>query len=172
MKLIEAMKLIKEQQEKAQDLREKVKKHCADLDFETAPYGADQKEQISKWIQSHSDILKKILELRVNIQRTNLATTVEMDIDGKHVSKTIAEWIHRRRDLATSEMAMWAGLTDRALQEGKLPSSQGGEARDVKIRRYYDPAERDRNIMLYKTEPGIIDRTLEVVNATTELIAA
>jgi hypothetical protein len=171
MKLIEGMKLIKELQEKAEDLRGKVTKHCADLDFETAPY-PDQRTQISKWIQAHNDILKNILQLRVNIQRTNLATSVEIEIDGEHVTKTIAEWIHRRRDLAGLELKMWQGLTDRNLQEGKLPSSQGGEATAVKLRRYYEPAERDAKIMVYRAEPGIIDRTLEVVNATTELLVA
>lgn len=170
MKLIEAMKLIKEQKVKAQDLREKVKRHCADLDFETPPY-QDQAKQVREWIQAHSDILKFVLELRELIQHTNLITVVEMDLGGKRVAKTIAAWIHRRRDLATEELSMWQGLTDRNLQEGRLPSSQGGEAREVKIRRYYNPLERDEAIMLFRAEPGVIDRTLEVVNATTDLIS-
>lgn len=170
MKLIEALKLIKELQVKAEDLRMKVKQHCADLDIETPVY-KDQTRQINEWIQSHSDVLKKILELRVAIQQTNLETMVEMQLNGKTVSKTIASWIHRRRDLANSELTMWMALTDRNLKEGQIQASiPGGVPKDVKIRRYYDPALRDKNVELYRTEPGVIDRTLEVVNAVTDLI--
>lgn len=167
------MKLIKELQVKAEDLRGKVKQYCADLDFETPMY-PDQRKQVSEWIQSHSDVLKEILGLRVNIQRTNLATQVEMEIGGKLVTKTIAEWIHRRRDLATAELSMWQGLTDKNLKESQiLPSTAPGlTQREIKLRRYYDPSERDNKIELYRSEPGIIDRTLEVVNATTELLVA
>jgi len=170
MKIIEAMKLIKELQVKREDLVKKVSQHCSDLDFETPLY-TDQKRQVAEWIQAHSDICKEILKLRVAIQRTNIATTVPIEIAGTRVEKTIAGWIHRRRDLAGFELAMWSALGDRNLKEGRMPSTQpGGEPHMVKIRRYFDPLERDRKIDIYRAEPGIIDRTLEVVNATTDLI--
>jgi len=169
MKLIEAMKLIKELQVKREDLVKKVGAHCADLDFETPLY-SDPKQQVAEWIQSHSDLCKEILRLRVLIQKTNLKTKVTIEIGGKSVEKTIAAWIHRRRDLAGFELAIWSALGDRGLHEGQLPSSQlGGEQRTVKIRRYFCPLERDAKIELYRSEPSIIDRTLEVVNATTDL---
>lgn len=163
--------MIKELRVKAEDLAGKVKQYCADLDFETPMY-PDQKKQIREWIQAHSDIMKEILKLRVRIQATNLKTKVDMQLGDKTVSKTISEWIHRRRDLANSELAMWSGLTDKGLKEGQfLPTtSPTAIPTPVKLRRYYDPSERDRNIELFRSEPGIIDRTLEVVNATTEVI--
>lgn len=170
MKIIEAMKQIKDLQVKKDDLVEKVKKHCADLDYETPVY-PNQKDQVSGWIQSHSDILKEILHLRFLIQKTNIATPVPIELNGVAVTKSIAEWIHRRRDLANHEMVIWMSLTDRNLKEGLLPSSNPNEQRrEVKIRRYFDPIERDHAIELYRSEPSIIDRTLEVVNATTDLI--
>ena len=171
MKLIQAMKKIKELQIKAEDLRSKVKQHCADLDYETPPYGNNQADTIKGWIQAHSDVLKEILALRMAIQRTNLATPVTIELGGKGVTKTIAEWIHRRRDLAKADLAMYSGLTDRGLQEGRLPPTHaGGEERQVKIRRYFDPETRDVAIELYRTEPTTIDSTLEVINAVTDLI--
>lgn len=170
MKIIEAMKQIKDLQIKKDDLVAKVQKHCADLDYETPVY-PNQTEQVARWIQSHSDILKEILSLRFLIQRTNIATKVTIELDGRAVEKTIAEWINRRRDLAEFERIMWASLTDRGLKEGLLPSSNPQEQRrEVKIRRYFDPVLRDKNMELYRSEPSIIDRTLEVVNATTDLI--
>src|SRR5512136_1673265 len=144
MKIIEAMKKIKDLQKKADDLRGKVRQHCADLDFETAVY-PDQKGQIQSWLQAHSDIVKEILGLRYAIQKTNIATSVTIELGGVQVTKTIAEWIHRRRDLAGLEMEMWRGLTDRNLKEGAIQQTSG-QTRDVKIRRYYDPAEKDRKV--------------------------
>lgn len=172
MKLIEGMKLIKELQRKAEDLRGKVKDYCADLDFETPMY-PNQKKQIAEWIQAHRDILAEILKIRVNIQRTNLATEVTIELGGESVKKTIAAWIHRRRDLANEELAMWKGLTDKNLKEGNTqPSAPGVTPTPIKIRRYYDPVERDKAVEVYRSEPGIIDRNLEVVNATTDLTEA
>lgn len=168
MKLIEAMKKIKELQVKGDDLRKKVATYCADQNHETPVYGQEQAEKIKEWIQSHHDTLKEILRLRVAIQRTNIKTPVEIELGGKQVTKSIAEWIHRRRDLAELELSMWRGIGDRGLREGVLQTSTGG-TQEVKIRRYYDPSERDARIELYRSEPSVIDRTLEVVNAVTEL---
>ena len=169
MKLIEAMKKLKDLNVKAEDLRKKVAMNCADLSIETPLYGADQKSTVDGWIQGHTDLMQEILKLRVAIQRTNIATPVTIEVGGKQVSKTIAEWIHRRRDLAKLDMDMWAKLGDRGLKEQNIQTSPGGPVTEVRVRRYYDPKERDSKLELYRSEPSIIDATLEVVNATTEL---
>lgn len=168
MKIIEAMKKIKTLQEKADDIRKKIGLHSADLDYETPLYG-DQRKQVTEWLQSHFDIMKEILRLRIAIQRTNLDTNVTMTLGEKNVTKTIAEWIHRRRDLAQMDLQAWKQLTDRGLKEGSFPQSTG-HLKEVKIRRYFDPVERDRMVELFRTEPHVIDATLEVVNATTDII--
>jgi hypothetical protein len=169
MKLIQAMKKLKDLNLKAEDIRKKVQQHAADLTIESPVY-PDQKRQVTEWIQAHGDILKEILHLRVAIQRTNLATNVTIELDGKHVHKSIAEWIHRRRDLAKIEMSMWQGLTDRNLKEQNLVTAPGGPVTEIRVRRYYEPADRDKKIEAYRTEPSVIDATLEVTNATTELL--
>ena len=169
MKLIEAMKKLKNLGVKATDLHAKVAQHCANLDIETPLY-ADPRGQIAEWIQAHHDILKEILRLRVAIQRTNLATMVSIELGGIQVTKNIAEWIHRRRDLAKYEMEMWAKIGDRGLKEGAISSTVGGEARAVKIVRHFDPKERDIRVDLYRSEPSLIDGALEVVNAVTDLV--
>ena len=169
MKIIEAMKLIKELQRKAEDLRGKVAQNCANLDFETPLYD-DPPEQVRQWIQAHSDIVQKILELRVSIQHTNIVTFVTIEIGGKSVTKSIAEWIHRRRDLAALDAGMWGQLGDRGLKEQRVQTVKDGPVTEIKIKRHFDPLQRDRMLELYRAEPGIIDRNLEVVNATTELI--
>lgn len=170
MKLIEALKKTKELTIKAEDLRGKVAKYCAIPSNESAVYGADkQKQQIEEWIQAHSDVLKEILRLRICIQKTNLATNVDIKLGEKNVSKTIAEWIHRRKDLAQTELAMWNSIGDRGIREGTVPTSTG-EKQEIKIIRFYDPKTRDERVELFRTEAGVIDRTLEVTNAITDLL--
>lgn len=168
IKIIEALKRLKDLTIKAEDLRTKIGQHSADLNYETPVY-ENQKDQVDSWLQSHSDILKEILRLRTAVQRTNLETKVTIDLNGKGVTHSIAEWIHRRRDLAAAEATAYAKLTDRNLKEGMAQQSSG-QAIEVKIRRYYDAKTRDENISKYKSEPHIIDSTLEVTNAVTDLI--
>jgi hypothetical protein len=171
MKLIEAMKKLKDLNVKAEDLRKKVVLNCADLSMETPLYGADQKATVDGWIQAHTDIIQEILKLRVQIQRTNLTTLVTIIVGGKHVTKSIAEWIHRRRDLAKLDMDMWSKLGDRGLKEQNIQTAPGGAVTEIRIRRYFDPAQRDAKIELYRSEPSIVDATLEVTNAVTDLIS-
>ncbi len=55
-------------------------------------------------------------------------------------------------------------------KEQNLKTSSDGPTTEIRIVRCFDPAERDAKIELYRSEPGLIDRTLEVVNATTDLL--
>jgi hypothetical protein len=170
MKIIEALKKIKDLQRKASDIEGKISDHCADLDCENPIY-ADQRRQVSEWLQSHHDIIKEILHLRTSIARTNLATKVTIELGGKYVEKSIAEWIHRRKDLAQLEEKCWRKLTERNFQpEYKNKLTNNSPETIVKRRLYYDPKERDDKVELYRSEPSKINATLEIVNATTDLI--
>lgn len=169
MKLIEAMKKCKDLARKAEDLRQKIAVNCAHLTVETPTYGDKQREQVREWLQAHEDVLKEMLRLRVAVQRTNLATNVAIELDGRTVTKTIAEWIHRRRDLAKFDADAWSKLGDKNLKEGFGQNSLG-ERIEVKIVRNFDPKERDAKLELYRSEPMTVDGTLEVVNAVTDLI--
>jgi len=164
------MKKVKDLQRKADDLKEKVAKHCADLDCETPTY-PDQRREVSGWIQSVEDIYKEIEHLRVSIQKTNIETDVTIELGGKFVTKKIAQWIHRRRDLAKAQEGIWRALTDKGLKETSVVQLTPNSPQSfVKKRLYFDPSERDKKIELYRSEPSIIDSTLEIINATTELI--
>lgn len=170
MKIIEGLKLAKELQIKADDLRKKIANHSAHLSVETPVY-PDQKGQVSKWLQAHGDITQELAGLHVRIARTNLATVIGIKIGDKVLEKSITEWVYRRRVLAKLDETAWSFLTDRNLKEGAFPSSTaGGEPTKVTIARCYDPVQRDERVTLYKSEPGQIDRSLEVANATIELL--
>lgn len=169
MKLIQAMKQLKDLNVKAADLREKVGKNCALLTIETPTY-KDQEKQIQEWIQAHHDVLREIMRLRLAVQRTNLLTSVTIELEGKMVTKSLAAWIHRRRDLALQEMQMWGSLGDRNLKESNVKTSPDGQVTEIRIKRFFDPELRDKRVAAYRSEPSIIDGTLEVVNATTDLM--
>jgi hypothetical protein len=168
MKIIEALKQIKDLKRKADDVREKLKTHCCDMDYETPLY-PDQKSQVSNWLQMHRDLVREIGRLKFCLAKTNLHTSVTITIGDNEITKTIYEWIERRRELAGLEKQAWDALTNRNLREGKVQQSQG-QVVDVKIRYYFDPIQRDRLVSQLSSEPQLIDGKLEVVNATTDLV--
>jgi len=175
MKLIEAMKQVKDLLVKADDLRKKIANHSAYLSLETPVY-KDQTEQVRQWLQAHEDIMQKIGELQVRIARTNLATNVTIELGGVVVTKCITEWIVRRGNgkekngTAALDLQAFKQLTDRNLREGSVPSTLNAEPTKVTIVRCYSPEQRDIKLELYRSEPHLIDSTLEVINATTELL--
>lgn len=172
MKIIEGLKLQKELIQKAADLRTKIGQHSAYVSVETPVY-ADQPAQVRNWLKAHEDITEEIAKLHVRVSKTNFATPVTINVGGENLTKSITEWVIRRRLLAEMDMQAWASLTDRNLKEGQINSSLPGAAPvPVKIVRCYDPLERDNKKSVFQTEPGLIDRTMEVVNATTDLLAA
>lgn len=169
MKLIEAMKRVKQNKEKIADLQGKVGQFCANLDFETMTYGTETPAKVREWLQSCTDLTQENVRLLCAIQRTNGVTLVSITLGDKSVTKTIAEWIWRRREYAAIDLKTWQMLTDRNLKEG-VGANSSGTPITVKIVRHFDPVVRDRMAAMFKSEPHEIDSALEVVNAVTDLV--
>lgn len=169
MKIIEAMKRVKSNKEKIADLQKQIAQFCANLDFETTTYGTETGNKIAEWLQGCDDISRQNAKLLVSIQHTNLATSVTITLGDNSITKSIAEWVWRRREYAALDLKTWQQLTDRNLKEGTANNSSGTPVQ-IKIVRHYDPVKRDRMVAMYKSEPHEIDAALEVVNAVTDLI--
>ena len=175
MKVVEALKKIKDLARKADDLLKKVHDHCADTE-DMNPVYPDQKKQVTEWIQAHSDILREIIRLRVAVQKTNLATAVTIELDGKQVTKSLAEWILRRgvgkneEGMAKKERAVWAALTDKNLRPKAVADKDPANPKIYMVRRYFDPVERDKKVDSLTSEPSLIDAALEIKNAVTDLV--
>ncbi len=169
MKLIEALKKIKALKKKHLDLQQKISVNCAHLSFETPTYGPEQREIVRGWLQGCEDVSQEICKLTISIQRTNLVTTAAVQLGDNSVTKTVAEWILRRRELAKFDLMAWQKLTDRGLKEGHGKNSMDQPIL-VTVTRYFDPKERDAKVLLYTEEPGNIDAALETINAVTDLI--
>jgi hypothetical protein len=171
MKLIEAMKRVKANKEKIAALQKMIGDFSAHLSHETPVYGNETPEKISGWAQACEDLTQENIRLLTAITRTNLQTEVTVKLAEKNVTKSIAEWIWRRREYAASDLLTWKMMGDRGLREGHLNSSvPGGASIEVKIVRNYNPERRDKKLAEYQSEPHEIDATLEVTNAVTELI--
>jgi hypothetical protein len=168
MKIIEAMKKLKANEEKIGDLQNKISAACAHLSFETPLYD-DPKAKVREWIKACCDLTQDSVDLLVRIQKTNLTTFVDITLGDEVVTKTISEWVWRRRKFAAVDLGTWTRLNDRGLKEGNLPSTTGVQ-QEVKIVRNFDPELRDKWVAIYRDEPHKIDAALEVVNAVTELV--
>ncbi len=171
MKIIEAMKRVKQNKEKIGDLQLKIGAVSANLSIETPVYGDQTSQKVKEWAQSCDDLTQDNIRLLCAVQRTNLATSVTIKLGEKDVTKSISEWVWRRREYALIDYNTWAKMTDRGLKEGPVRSSTEVPI-EVKIQRHYDPLTRDRKMEIYKSEPREIDSALEVVNAVTDLIEA
>jgi hypothetical protein len=174
MKIIEAMKRIKLNKEKVADLQAKIQANSANLNHETPVYKDDPKGQIDSWLQTCTDLSQENVKLLCQIQATNLATKVSIEVEpGKATEKSIAAWVWRRREYAPLDLKTWQAISDRNLKEGYMPSTIAGQPpSEVKIVRHYDPKVRDQRVGMYRSEPTLIDSALEIVNATTDLIEA
>lgn len=178
MKLIEGLKQQKHIAKKIEDLQAKIRQHSAYASIERPVYRdekdpdspAIQTQQINSWVQSCLDLVKYMVQLRLRIQYTNIVTLVTIQIgQSRSITKTIAEWIHWRRELCDMMYRTHAQLTDKNIKEGQLKNSQG-EIVDIKIVRCYSPAQRDSTMAEYMDLKNSIDSTLEIVNATTDMV--
>lgn len=169
MKIIEGLKKVKHLEKKINDLTEKIGKYCADTELDEPIY-ADQKGQISQWLQSVHDSTLEIERLKYRINKTNISTLVKIEINGKHIEKSIYEWILRRTKLARFDEGAWKTLSDRGLQALAYRKSQDGTTKQYNVRLYYDPKEKDSKISEFMEEPSLIDGRLEIVNAITDLL--
>lgn len=169
MKIIEAMKRVKQNKEKITDLQTKISQISANLSHETPLYGTETPKKIQDWAQSCDDLTQENIKFLCSIAKTNLATDVTIEIGGKSVTKKIAEWVWRRREYAAIDLKTWSVMTDRNLREGQMQTSTG-QPLVVTLVRHYDPNKRDEMISMYRNEPHQIDAALEVVNAVTDLV--
>lgn len=168
MKIIEAMKRVKSNRQKINDLHKKIAQNSAHLSHEKSPY-KNPTEQVAEWVQSCLDLSQESARLLVMIAKTNQETIVEIELGGKKVKKSIAEWIWRRREFAGLDRLAYDMLTDRNLTGGQMNATVGDPI-IVEIVRNFDAAERDKMVEMFASEPSEIDSALEVVNAVTDLV--
>lgn len=168
MKIIEALKELKLNLKKIDDITKRIALNSARKSFETSPY-PDPAKQVIDWLSSIKGLSQRNAELTLAIARTNAATMVTIELQGVAVTKSITEWIYRRKVGSVVELKAWAALTNRNLKDEQIRQTDG-TILDSKVALHYDQAQRDTIVDALTAEPTLIDTRLEIVNAVTELM--
>lgn len=166
MKIIEALKEVKLLREKCMDLSFKINNNSAHRDDAKTEY-EDPKSQIQSWQTQIHQATARMEELLLRISYTNLKTQVAVKIGDKTITKSVAAWVYRRRELAILDRKAWAHCTNRNLQ---VTIDRRDNDKVYPVILNYDPQTRDKKVEEYSTEPSLIDSRLETVNATTDLL--
>ena len=171
MKIIEALKTIKANKAKVEDLIQKIKANSAMLSINTSPYGdvAKSSAQVKSWIDTINSVLLNNEGLSSRVHRINNSVKVDIDIGGKVITKTIDEWLRRRSEGVDFEARAFGSLTDRGLKEDLIKNADGTTTH-VTIIRHYDVYAKDERLATLLGEKALIDSTLEIINATVDLV--
>lgn len=164
MKLIEAMKELKTIEKRMDKNSKKITEYASSLDSERVQFGTpkEQEKEVAGLVQANEDLMVNFLNLKTSIDQTNLNTKV--DIEGKVY--TIAELLIVKR-----RMASFMVNTYRALNEDKGRGLQRHRSDNAKVIVFFDEKKKNKGLEQWETLYERIDSRLEVVNATTELVA-
>lgn len=168
MKIVEALKKIKTNREKVYDLQNKIRDNAAHMESHKPEY-ENVKQKVAEWLQAVRDIGLENETLIQRIQKTNLATNVTIELGGNQITKNISAWVVRRREGVDQEQGAYRVLTNRGLKP--LPIKLAND--EVKIDQVvlnFSPTVRDKVSADLMVEKSIIDGSLEIVNATTDLL--
>jgi len=152
------------------------------LDFNgTRPFAYGTKDEhqahINAQLQSVNDMVKEIENISLRITKTNMETMVTLTLGETKVTKSIAAWILRRRELARIQSTTYQmlGKNESRVQPQNYTKSGHEPTDDNPIQvanplKFFNRKERDDKVALYADEPIEINSKLEVVNATTSLL--
>lgn len=169
MKIIEALKKIKLNQKKIEQTTLLMNKYSAKMEDEKFPYDKEPIQQLKDWKQSIMSLLKDNEELLIRIFKTNLNTQVTIELpDGKSVSKSISAWMIERDKTTPLVARMASSYTDNGLKPRTV--EEDGKLKVVQVQLAYEPEKVDQLRSDLLEVPSIIDSTLEIVNATTDLL--
>lgn len=168
MKIVEALKKVKSNRSKISDLNTKIGQIAAHMESSVGslPY-KDPKAKVKEFTQAAFDTQQDNARLLSRIQKTNLINTVTIELGGVQVTKTIAEWVYRRREGVDHELETYRNMATR-LKPGAHQLTDGSIQVDNVIRNY-DEELKDRRMAILNEEKSLIDSALEIVNAITDL---
>ena len=158
MKIIEALKEIKLIEKKIEENGKLVFKYSSQPDNIKLPFETEeqQKKEIRNLDQSTKDLIENMIILNKRISITNLK--VQVEINGE--TRSIQEWILYRRKIYTLYMNFYENM-----KVGRFTVEK-----DVKINTFFDERSKVDSIRRIEDTYHHIDRRLEVINATTDLL--
>ena len=131
------------------------------------PFGdmAKQQLEVDALLQSTRDLTIRHGNLKRRLSLTN--ATVMVTISGE--TKSITEWIAFRQSGASYLLHAQQALTNSAA-EAQVHSRQTDTSSGFKTHRFFSEKERNDEIERLTDLVGSVDSTLEIVNATTDLL--
>lgn len=163
--LIEAMKKLRVIEKRIESNQADITKYAAGLENEKEVFGSleQQKKEVEALVQSNNDLMKESINLKLQIEYTNLNTVASICGEKRRIS----EWLVIKRKYAKLMIGTYEALNS---TKAKLRLTvRSGSTNDQKIVRYYDEKYKNENILKWKNIYSEIDSSLEVINATTEL---
>lgn len=167
MKIIEALKELPLLEKRINKQCEQIMEYAALGSHEESPFGTREahRKQLESLVQSNKDLASRYEKLKLALTLTN--ASVKVDILG--TTKTIAEWITFKsstyRYLAKTLTSLDLVKASQRVREVKVDITEG-----IRVERMYDEQDRNRQLNNLSELFDKVDGTLEVVNATTDLV--
>lgn len=166
MKIIEALKELPVLEKRIARNNEQIKEYAGLPSWETSPFGGAglQTDKVQSLVQSNLDLIDRHSKLTLALAITN--TQVKVDIGGE--VKTITEWIaFRRKTYALMKSTFDSLDVSAAIERAGRPKVELTEG--VKVERMFSEENKLKSLERIRAIRDLVDGTLEVVNATTDL---
>lgn len=167
MKIIEALKKIKLNEKKIEQVTLLMNKFSAKMENENFPYDKEPIQQMQDWKQSIMSLLRDNEDLLLRIFKTNLNTQVSIELPSGTVTKSISAWMIERDRSTKLVSRMSQTYTDNGLKPKTV--EEDGVLKVIQVELAYNPESVDKLRADLLEVPSLIDSALEIVNATTEL---
>lgn len=169
MKVVEALKKIKANRKKITDLNSKIACIASHMENEADSLAyKNPADKVKEFVQSAFDTQRENSKLLSRVQKTNLNTLVTVELGGVQVTKTVAEWVYRRREGVDHEIETYRNMRTN-MKPGAIQKPDGTIIVNNVIRNY-DEEQRDKRMAILQEEKSLIDAALEITNAVTDLI--
>lgn len=169
MKIIEALKELKLIEKRIQGNQEQITKYASYISIDTPPLETESKQraEVDSLIQANYDLILRYLELKQKIELTNLK--VKVTLGGK--DWTISQLISLRRGMGKFYISTLQALSPIVANKKFQELRQVEITNPPKAVLLWDEAKKNEQLKYWQQEVlDRIDPTLEIVNATTDLV--
>lgn len=156
MTILDGLKKIKLLKAKAAKTQQRIIDNCCSFE------GEEPIHNVRELIQSHTDLITRIHNIKAGIQCTNATTDIT---ETKYNTHTIASLIAYRQSVLPQKITIFKSLSKATKEnEGRYDNPKR------KIVLHYNPKDRDLQIDKYEEEIIEIDAILDKYNVTTVII--
>ena len=171
MTITEGIKQLKIIQKRMLANQQDINKYASKLNSEKAIFETEeeQKKQVQSLIQANEDLLVRYLDLKKNIEYTNLM--IQVDLGGKKYF--LSDLIVLKRKLGELIVGTYNQLNTNAASS-KMLINRGSntmvDGKPIQVEMMYNEKAKNEKLREWKDLLDAIDGKLETINATTDLM--